>query len=172
MVPNTATAYFAAFPAGLFGQGAYCGMCVDVTYQGKTITATIVDECGTCASGNHLDLSASAAAALGLGQNGTTGDATSGVTWSAVDCPVTGDIVGVFNNGYGGQIYFQNVSFPVASATAGGHTAVQAFGYWDFGASVAGQPVTLKDTVGHTVTGTIPSKSGGSVGAQFPLKCN
>jgi len=64
------------------------------------------------------------------------------------------------------------VAFAVASATAGGHGAVQGLGNWDLGASVAGQPVTLKDTVGNTITGTIPSTSGGSVGAQLPLKCN
>jgi hypothetical protein len=170
-VPNTGTPYFAAFPVGTFGQGKYCGMCVEVTWQSKSITATIVDECGTCSNAGHIDLSLSAAVALGLGQGGATADPTSGVTWKAVDCPVTGDIVGVYNNGYAGQIYFQNVEFPVASATAGGHTATQAYGYWDFGTSVAGKPVTLTDTVGHVITGTIPGSSGGSIGAQFPATC-
>lgn len=47
----------------------------------------------------------------------------------------------------------------------------QAFGYWDFGQSVAGQSVTLTDTLGHSITGTVPSSSGGSVGAQFPMVC-
>ena len=61
--------------------------------------------------------------------------------------------------------------FPVASATAGGHTGTFAYGYWDFGTTVAGQSVTLKDALGHTVTGTIPSSSGGSVGTQFPGTC-
>ena len=58
-----------------------------------------------------------------------------------------------------------------ASAVAGGHTASQSFGYWDFGTTVGGQSVTLTDTVGHTITGTIPGSSGGSVGAQFPMTC-
>ncbi|HSY39165.1 MAG TPA: hypothetical protein VLA79_06535, partial [Polyangia bacterium] len=155
---------------GTFGQGIYCGMCVDVTWMGKTITATIVDECATCPTSSHLDLSLSAAAALGLGQGTATGDAKSGVTWKAVDCPVTGNIVGVFN-GSSQQIYFQNVTFPVAKAVAGGHTATQAFGYWDFGTAVGGMSVTLTDSVGHVVTGTIPSSSGGSVGTQFPMTC-
>jgi hypothetical protein len=31
--------------------------------------------------------------------------------------------------------------------------------------------VTLTDALGHTVTGTIPGTSGGSVGAQFPATC-
>ncbi len=170
-VPNTANSYFAAFPSGSFGQGKYCGMCVDVTWNGKTITATIVDECATCPSSNHIDLSLSAAAALGLGQGSNTGDATSGVTWKAIDCPVNGDILALFNNGNSGQIYFQNVVFPVAKAVAGGHTANQSYGYWDFGASVGGQSVTLTDTVGHVISGTLPTSSGGSVGAQFPMTC-
>jgi expansin (peptidoglycan-binding protein) len=172
-VPNTGTQYFAAFPVGTFGQGKYCGMCVDVTWMGKTITATIVDECATCTTAGHIDLSLSAAVALGLGQGTTTGDAKTGVTWKAVDCPITGNIVAVFNgtNTNSQQIYFQNVVFPVAAATAGTHVATQAFGYWDFGAAVAGQTVTLTDTVGHVVMGTIPSTSGGSVGVQFPETC-
>jgi hypothetical protein len=170
-VSNISTPYFAAFPVGTFGQGKYCGMCVEVSYQGKTITATIVDECATCNSSQHIDLSLSAAVALDLGQNGTTADATSGVTWETVDCPVTGNIVAVYNNGYAGQLYFQDVTFPVAAATAGGHTATQAYGYWDFGTSVAGQSITLTDTLGHVVTGTVPGSSGGSVGTQFPANC-
>ncbi len=172
-VPNTATAYFVAFPAGTFGQGKYCGMCAEVAYNGKSVTATVVDDCGagTCSTANHLNLSLQAAVALGLGQNGTTGDATSGVTWKAVDCPVTGDIVAVYNNGYAGQLYFQNVVFPVAAATAGGHTATENLGSWDFGTSVAGTSLTLTDTLGHVVTGTVPGSSGGSTGVQFPLTC-
>jgi expansin (peptidoglycan-binding protein) len=146
-------------------------MCVQVTWMSKSITATIVDECATCTSAGHIDLSLGAAAALGLGQGSTTGDAKSGVTWTAVDCPVTGNIVAVFNNGVSSQIYFQNVAFPVASATAGSHTATQRSGFWDFGATVSNQSVTLKDTVGHTVTGTLPGSSGSSVGVQFPLTC-
>jgi expansin (peptidoglycan-binding protein) len=172
-VSNISTGYFAAFPIGSFGQGKYCGMCVNVSYAGKTITATIVDECATCTnSGGHIDLNLSAAAALGVGQGGATGDPTNGVTWDAVACPVSGNIVAVFNNGSSGQIYFQNVAFPVASATAGGATGSQQSGFWNFGGLVAGKSVTLTDTLGHTVTGTIPTSSGGSIGAQFPAKCN
>jgi hypothetical protein len=167
---NIAGPYFAAFPSGSFGGGAYCGMCVEVTYNGKSVTATIVDECATCGSAGHIDLSLSTAVALGLGQANSTGDATNGVSWKAVDCPVSGDIVAVFNGSYAGQIYFQNVVFPVASASAGGHIGNLSGGYWDFGTSVAGQSVTLTDALGHTVQGTIPG-SGGGIGAQFPATC-
>ncbi|MGH7436407.1 MAG: hypothetical protein ACRENE_12105, partial [Polyangiaceae bacterium] len=172
-ISNVSTgSYFAAFPVGSFGQGSYCGMCVDVSYQGKTLTATIVDECATCTnSSGHIDLSLGAAATLGVGQGGSTGDPTNGVTWKAVACPVTGDIVAVFN-GSSSQIYFQNVAFPVASASAGGNTASQSSGFWNFNNLVGGKSVTLKDTLGHQITGTIPTSSGQSIGAQFPQTCN
>ena len=111
--------------------------------------------------------------ALGLGQNGSTADAMSGVTWDAVDCPVTGGIVAVYNNGYAGQLYFQDVVFPVAAATAGGHTGTQAYGYWDFTTSVAGKSITLTDTLGHVVTGTVPGlerrERGGRVPPDLPV---
>ena len=170
-VSNISTAYFAAFAVGSFGQGTYCGMCVDATYLGKTITATIVDECGTCTSSGHIDLGLSAAVALGVGQGGATGDPTNGVTWESVTCPLSGDIVAVFN-GSSSQIYFQNVAFPVASAVAGGATATQQDGFWNFNTLVGGKSVTLTDTLGHQITGTIPTSSGGSIGAQFPATCN
>ena len=166
--------YFAALPGpgGNFGNGAYCGMCVQVSYGGKTIVATVIDACATCnLSAPHVDLSLSASIALGLGQGSTPGNPSSGVTWKTVNCPVTGSIVAVSNNDYMGQFYFQNVAFPVASATAGGRTASQEYGYWDFGAAVGGQQVTLRDTVGHSVTGTLPNSASGTIGAQFPLTC-
>jgi hypothetical protein len=170
-VPNTATPYFVAFPTGTFAQGRYCGMCVNITWMGRSIIATVVDACATCPNNQHLDLSMSAAIALGVGQNGMTGNPTSGVTWQAVACPTSSNIVALYNNGYAGQIYFQNLVFPIASASAGGRTGMQMFGYWDFGAAVSGQSVTLTDTLGHQITGTIPTSSGGSIGAQFPMVC-
>jgi hypothetical protein len=85
---------------------------------------------------------------------------------------VTGDVVAVFNNGSSSQIYFENVAFPVASATAGGSAGNQSTGFWSFGSVVAGKAVTLTDTLGHTIQGTIPTNSGGSIGAQFPATCN
>jgi hypothetical protein len=172
-VTNIGTQHFAALkgPGGNFANGKYCGMCVEVSYGGKTITATVVDACATCNSDAHVDLNPSGAVALGLGQGSATGDATNGVTWKTVDCPVTGNIVAVSNNGYMGQFYFQNVAFPVASATAGGHSASQQYAYWDFGTAVGGQQVTLTDSVGHTITGTLPSSGSGNIGKQFPLTC-
>jgi hypothetical protein len=168
-VSNISTGtYFAAFdgPGGPFANGVYCGMCVDVTFGGKTITATVVDACATCNHVNHIDLSLSASIALGLGQGQTPGNVT-GVTWKSVACPVAGNIVAVYNNGYTGQVYFQNVRYPVASARTSNRTATQMYGFWDFGTQVAGQSVTLTDAAGHSITGTLPNSSGQSIGAQF-----
>jgi hypothetical protein len=161
--------YFAAYKDNSANSPSYCGLCAQISYGGHTIVATIVDDCATCDDTGHLDLSMSAANALGLTSG--AGDPRSGVTWSAVSCDVTGDIVALYNGGYAGQIYFQNVVFPVTSATAGGHTGNPSYGYWDFGTSVAGQSVTLHDALGHSVTGTIPGSSGGSTGTQFPANC-
>jgi hypothetical protein len=172
-VPNVANpAYFAAFPVGTFAQGQYCGMCLNLSYGGKSIVATVVDECATCPTSGHIDLNATAALALGVGSGGATGDATSGVTWTSVSCPVTGDIVAVLNGGSSSQIYFQNVVFPVASAKAsGGASATQSTGFWNFGSNVAGQTITLTDTLGHTTSGVVPGGGGTMAGAQFTDAC-
>jgi hypothetical protein len=170
--------YFAAFPGGSgdpgspFGQGNYCGMCVNVTYQGRSILATIVDECSTCSSNGHIDLSLAAAQALGIGVGGTSGD-VNGVTWSAASCPVSGYIYAMYNNGGSNQVYFQNVTFPVASArTSGGATGNLTNGFWNFGSNIGGQTVTLTDTLGHTTSGVMPGGSGPITGAQFPDQCH
>jgi hypothetical protein len=167
-VPNVGTnpKYFAAYPIGAFGQGTYCGMCVNVTYAGKTLMGTIVDECATCPNNNHIDLSADLARDIGVGVGGTLGDVT-GVTWKAVACPITsnnGHIVAVFNNNNpaSGQVYFQNVVFPVKSVSG----ATQSNGYWS--PVNNGQKVTLTDTYGHTVSPVVVS---GDIGVQFPATC-
>jgi hypothetical protein len=171
-VPNVGPSpgYFAAFPSsnGAWGQGAYCGMCVNVSYGGKTLTATIVDECATCGdSPEHIDLSAHLARDLGIGvqvgNSSTTGSPT-GVTWAAVACPVTGNIQAVWNgNQSGGQVYFQNVTFPVKSVSG----ASQSNGFWSPVAN--GSTHTLTDMEGHQVTAVIKT---GDIGVQFPATCN
>jgi hypothetical protein len=167
--------YWAAIPN--WGQGANCGLCVSITYGGKTIVATIVDNCASCSASGHLDLSPAAGAALGMGTgSGQTEDVKSGVTWKAVVCPVgSSSIVAGYNGSYTGQLYFQNVAFPVKSASAvvngTTHNANQTNGMWDFGVTLSsGVQLTLTDIMGHTVTGTLGS-NGGSIGAQFPTTC-
>jgi hypothetical protein len=84
-------------------------------------------------------------------------------------------IVAGYNGSYTGQLYFQNVAFPVASASAvvngTTHNANLTNGMWDFGVNLSsGVQLTLTDIMGHTVTGTLGS-NGGSIGAQFPTTC-
>jgi hypothetical protein len=161
--------YFAAYDSTP-PDSLNCGLCVQISYGGNSIVATIVDDCVGCSGGTgHLDLGMSAANALGL--SAANGYPMTGVTWHAVSCPVTGNIVASYNAGVVSQVYFQNVVFPVTAATSGGHTAMQAFGYWDFGTNVSGQSVILTDALGHTVTGTVPTNCG-DIGVQFPHSCD
>jgi hypothetical protein len=178
-VPNVGTnsSYFAAFPGpgGGFANGAYCGMCINVTYAGVTLMATVVDECPSgsnpqCGVGsNHLDLSAALARALGYGVGSVVGDPT-GVTWEAAACPITandGNIVVVWNSS--GQAYFQNVVWPVASV--GG--ATQTNGFWNVN---PGTQYTLTDLIGHQlknveIPGVTPFPTATSLGVQFPSTC-
>ncbi len=81
-----------------------------------------------------------------------------------------------YKTNYGGQLYFQNIAFPIQSASAvvGGTTrnANLTNGMWDFGTTVtAGSQITLTDVAGHIVTGTMPATNGGSLGVQFPMSC-
>jgi hypothetical protein len=167
-VPNVGTnpKYFAAYPIGQFGQGTYCGMCVNVTFGGKTLMGTIVDECATCPTAGHIDLSADLARDLGIGVGGTQGD-QNGVTWKAVACPISsnnGHIVAVWNgNSASGQVYFQNVVFPIKTVSG----ATQSNGYWS--TITNGSPHDLTDIYGHTLSGV--AIVSGDLGVQFPATC-
>ena len=167
-VQNISTTHFAAIPMGPLGNGQNCGMCVEISYGGRTITATVVDACPSCLTDEHVDLSLSAAEALGMTEE--MGQVESGVTWRVVGCPTSGDIQVNFNGGYQGQVYFQNLAFPIASASSDGQPASVNTGFWDFGKEMGGQEVTLTDVMGHTVTATVPSAPG-SLGVQFDLPC-
>lgn len=157
--------YFAAIPgANNFDTVGSCGMCVEITNGGTKIIATIIDECPTdngqnpaCASASHLDLSYDAWKALGYSVGNP-----SGTSWKAVGCPVTGNIVATLNSQ--GQVYFQNLAFPIAKVTSGGSQATQTqYGYWNVGSG----SVTLTDVLGHSITGNLPG-NGGDIGVQFP----
>ena len=168
-VQNISTTHFVAIPPGPLAQGKNCGACVQVTYQGVSIIATVVNECPSCSSDQDIDLSLTAAAALGIDEQ--MGQIPDGVEWHIVGCPTTAPIAVNFNGGYQGQVYFQNLAFPIASATSGTSTGTANTGFWDFGKVMGGQQVTLTDVMGHTVTGTVPS-SPGSLGVQFDTTCN
>jgi len=168
-VQNISTTHFAALPPGPLGDnGQNCGMCIEITYQGRSVVATVVDSCPSCLTDEHVDLSLSAAEALGMTEQ--IGQVESGVTWRVVGCPVTGDIQVNFNGSQTRQVYFQNPAFPIASASSDGTPASLIVGFWDFGKEMAGQEVTLTDVMGHTVTATVPSAPG-SLGVQFELSC-
>ena len=168
-VQNMSTAHFAALPPGVLGDnGQNCGMCVEVSYRNRTITATVIDSCPSCQSDEHIDVSLSAAEALGM--NEIVGEVTSGVTWRVVGCPTDSDIQISFNGGYKGQVFFQNSPFPIASAVVGGDEGQKIVGFWSFSTEVAGQEVTLTDVMGHIVTATIPNEPG-SLGVQFEQSC-
>jgi hypothetical protein len=151
-------------------------MCVNVTYAGKTLMATVADECPSgsnplCGVGsNHLDLSAALARDLGFGVGGVVGN-PSNVTWAAVACPISsnsGHIVEVFN-GSATQVYFQNTVWPVKSVSVNGTAATQPNGYWQLPSGSG--PISMTDTYGHTITGTLPGTNNGSLGIQFPATC-
>ncbi len=173
-VPNISTTHFVAMPSNPLGQGKNCGACVEVTYQGVSIIATVIDECPSCASDQDLDLNLSAAKALGM--NELMGKIDNGVHWRIVACPTTTPIMVNFNGNsastYLSQVYFENLEFPIASATSGSNKATLNGGFWDFGKDMKGQTVTLTDVMGHTVTGTVPSSGAGSLGVQFSATCN
>jgi hypothetical protein len=177
--------YFAAIPSATSGVWpmADCGACILFTgSNGTKVIATIIDECPTnggmnphCTETNHLDLSTSLFGATMVPAMGTnTGGDPSGGTWEFIACPITTNIIIRFNNEYYGQIYFQNVVFPVQAATANGNVMTEsAYGTWSTSAlnDLRGATVVLTDPQGDTVTGIVPSSddwTGASLGVQFP----
>jgi hypothetical protein len=118
---------------------------------------------------NRGDLSLSAAEALGMIE--WDGSPSSGVRWKAVGCPVTESIYVMYNGKDTQQPYYQNLAYPIATAKVGDQNGTLNTGFWMFNGNVAGKTVTLTDTMGHTITGTMPSAAG-SLGVQFPTTCN
>ncbi|HEX4448966.1 MAG TPA: RlpA-like double-psi beta-barrel domain-containing protein [Polyangiaceae bacterium] len=177
--------YFAAMPSDTAGNWpmANCGACVVVTGQnGAKAIATLIDECpitggsnSPCTEGNHLDLSAAlfASTEIAAGKPNNGGDDPG--SWHFIACPITTDIVTLFNNSYSGQIYIQNMIYPIASGTANGKAMTQSqYAYWEAAGLNDFKGVTLKltDVLGHTITGTVSNTDGGSLGAQFPSPGN
>ncbi len=159
--------YFAAIPGtNGFNTVTDCGACVEITgMNGAKIVATITDECPTssnpsCTPG-HLDLSTQAFNALGYSVGNP-----SNTTWKFVPCPVTGSIQVSFNGP--NEIYIQNSVYPIKSVSGASTTS---YGAWHFGGSAGGQTVTLTNSIGQTLTVTIPG-GGGSTNAQFSAPAN
>jgi hypothetical protein len=179
--------YFAAIPSDTLGNWpvSSCGACIEVTgSNGTKVIATVIDECPTtngnnkpCLDVNHLDLSTAlfGATMVAAGQPNNGGN-LSGGSWKYIACPISNNIMVHFNNGYTGDIYIQNMIFPVKSGTANGHALTQStYGYWSASGvnDMRGATLVLTDVEGHIVQGTIPSGAGTTataidIGVQFP----
>lgn len=190
VVPNAASGspasdmYFAAIPGNsspgsnatdytTFNTVSACGACVQLSANGKTIVATLIDECpissnGPCAAAGHLDLSTTAFGALGYNQGG--GGDPGGLSWQFVACPVSGNIKASLNSA--GQVYFQNAVFPITSIMANGQSAsLTVYGFWQFPGVASGANVTLTNVQNDTLTLTLPTiatwPDSTDIGAQF-----
>ncbi|HVY40761.1 MAG TPA: cellulose binding domain-containing protein [Polyangia bacterium] len=170
-------AYFAAIPGASgssFETVNHCGACAQLTNGGKSIIATIVDECPldsnpACASTGHLDLSRAAFNALGYGV-GNPG----GTTWKYVPCPVTGGVVVRGKSGNADQVYIENVVLPIQAVTVNGQAARHlSYGAWQLPVNAAvGLTLTLTDSSGRMTNVRIADTNPGdstSTGTQEPL---
>lgn len=111
---------FAAMNTANYRNAAACGACVEMNYQGRSVTVTVVDECPigsnpTCTAG-HIDLSRGA-------WNQLTGNAPGtqifGVDWSFVPCPTTENVTFQLkepDNQYWNEFLVRNHRYPIAKA--------------------------------------------------------
>jgi hypothetical protein len=158
-IANTGLAkssYFAAIPGqNGFDTRSNCGACVQISGpNGKTIIATIVDECPYGSDGSnppcadnpagHLDLSYDAFQQLGFSR----GDPTA-TSWRIVPCPVTGNVKVRFKAGS-----FETVLINGITATR------QKYGAWQVGSTIV-LPAAIHtvDRFGRTLDFTLGSSS-------------
>ena len=111
---------FAAMNTQNFEDAAACGACVEMTYQGRSVTVTVVDECPigsnpTCTAG-HIDLSRGA-------WNQLTGNAPGtqifGVNWRYTPCETTGKVTIELkepDNAYFNEFLVRDHRYPIAKA--------------------------------------------------------
>lgn len=111
---------FAAMNTQNFEDAAACGACVEMSYQGRTVTVTVVDECPigsnpTCTAG-HIDLSRGA-------WNQLTGNAPGtqifGVNWRYVPCETQGKVTLELkepDNAYFNEFLVRDHRYPIAKA--------------------------------------------------------
>jgi expansin len=171
--------YFAAIPGNSssdFNTKNNCGACVQISNNGKTIIATIIDECPedsnpVCkqnASG-ELDLSVDAFNQLGFG-NGNP----SGTSWKVVPCPVTGNVTVRVKQP--NELYIENTILAIQSVSGpGGAASRTSYGSWHFNANVnmAGAQLMLTDAANRTIQVSLTSGAtdqNQDTGVQFP-KC-
>ncbi|HLK90356.1 MAG TPA: hypothetical protein VKZ18_10705 [Polyangia bacterium] len=177
-IANTSPAkntYFAAIPGdGSFNTSGNCGACVQITgANGKTIIATIIDECPESSNpicqqnpNGELDLSVDAFNQLGY----STGN-PSGTSWKVVPCPVTGNVVVRIKQA--NEVYIENVILPLKTVSGpGGNASRTSYGSWHFNSNVgSGASLTLTDSAGRMISVTLNSGSvdqNQDTGKQFP----
>ena len=153
--------YYAAISSNSWDNGAACGACAALSGKNGATTVVIVDECTTCPDPEHLDIGATAYSQLmsnggtscattlsggscstgtggGQGVNITCTAPSGPITWTFVQCPLSGNIAVNYNNASGDITYeyksgsssgwdpiqFYDALFPIASvgegASAGG----------------------------------------------------
>lgn len=111
---------FVAINTENYRGSASCGACVEMNYQGRSVRATVVDECPigsnpTCTAG-HLDLSRGAWNAL---TNNAPGTQIFGVNWRFVPCETAGNVTIQLKepqNQYWNQFLVRGHRYPIARA--------------------------------------------------------
>ncbi|HET6145935.1 MAG TPA: RlpA-like double-psi beta-barrel domain-containing protein [Polyangia bacterium] len=175
--------YFAAIPGTdptHFNTNAQCGACAQVSYNGRSLIVTIIDECPqnfnqVCQRNptGELDLSVPAAIALGFGPgSGQNGNPT-GQSWRIVPCPVTGNVKVRVKTGNPNEVFIENTILAIKSVTVNGAQATHSFyGTWQLPVSAAaGQTLTLTDAGNRTLTvmvGGAGPNVNQDTGRQFP----
>ncbi len=99
-----------------YQKGAWCGACVRVDGPKGSVTVRVVDECPTCDSAKHLDLSRSAFAKIAEPAKGRVD-----VQWQFVSCAVSGPIAFKFKEGsneWWTAVQVRNHAYPLKSVEA------------------------------------------------------
>lgn len=111
---------FAAMNTQNYDNANACGSCVEMNYQGRSVTVTVVDECPigsnpTCTAG-HIDLSRGAWNML---TNNAAGTQIGGVNWREVACPTTENVTFQLKepaNQYWNEFLVRNHRYPIVKA--------------------------------------------------------
>ena len=178
-IANTSPAkntYFAAIPGqNGFDSKSHCGECVQITGQnGKSVIATIIDECPYGNDGNNSACAANASGHLDLSvdvfnQLGYSVGNPSGTNWKFVACPITGNIIARVKPSNPNELFLENT---ILAITAVAGATRQSYGAWHFGSNLSsGQSIQLTDAANRQLTIQLSSTSQGQnqdTGKQFP----
>jgi hypothetical protein len=179
-IANTSPAkntYFAAIPGtNGFDTKNNCGACVQISNNGKTIIATIIDECPYGGDGNNsicqqnpkgeLDLSVDAFNQLGFANGNPTG-----TSWKVVPCPYAGNVIVRVKQS--NELYVEGTILAITSVSGpGGSASRTSYGSWHFNSNISsGAQLTLTDAANRMLTVTLSSSAvdqNQDTGKQFP----